>query len=226
MAGHNNNQVRVLEKAFGLLAMLNAERGLSVAALSRRLGIPRPTVNRILQSFMQEGLATRTPNDGLYCVTSAARELSRRVPLWPALEEAAASELKRAQKKNPWPLFVPAVLGDLAVVVASIEAPVHFLPRKMVRGNLLAAQSPLARWLRGEPPADTLPEHDHLLGMTGPESWIAVRIPLADGGKAALALRIPAAIEHVKPTLEAQAPALARHAAAIAAAMHRAHKAG
>lgn len=214
--GHNNNKVRVLDKAFGMLAMLNAERGLTVASLSRRLDMPRPTVNRILSSLMQEGLVTRTPNDGLYCAARGARDLSRRQPLWPALEQAAAPELQRVQASNPWPLFVPAMLGPHVVVVASTEARVHFLPRKMVRGTVLADASPLAQWLR----ADQKTEHD-LRGTTGPESWLAVRIPLPERESAALAMRIPAAAEPAAVWLDAHKESLHAHAKAIAKAMAR-----
>lgn len=213
--GHDNNKVRVLDKAFGLLATLNAERGLSVAALARRLGIPRPTINRILQSLVSEGLVARTPNDGLYCAAHRARELSRREALWPALEAAAEPVLRNAQKTMPWPLFVPAVLDSHVVVVASTEARVHFLPRKMVRGTVLAEQSPLAQWLRAETASPAA-----LRGATGPESWMAVRIPLSPiQGSAALAVRIPAAAEHAAKWLESSAADLQERAQTIAAAL-------
>lgn len=212
--GHDNNKVRVLDKAFGLLATLNSERGLSVAALARRLGMPRPTINRILQSLVSEGLVTRTPNDGLYCAASGARELSRRKHLWPALEAAAEPVLQEAQQTNPWPLFVPAVLDDHVVVVASTEARVHFMPRKMVRGTVLHDQSRLAEWLRtaaGTPVS--------LQGTTGPESWRAVRIPLPSPARAALAVRIPASAEHAAKWLGACGESLHEQAQTIAAAM-------
>lgn len=211
MSRHDNNKVRILNKAFGMLATLNAERGLSVAGLARRLGLPRPTVNRILNSLVHEGLVTRTPNDGLYCVTESARAIAPRLPLAPRLEAAARRELQRAPTKNPWPLFVAAMIDGHATMIAAAESHVHFLPRKAVPGIILSGASTLARWLSAPEP-----KPDVIEGSTGPESWAAVKIAIEPAEQACLGMRIPAPAEQAQPLLQAWLPDLEMRARSIA----------
>lgn len=70
--------VRVLQKALAVLETLGAAgRPLGLAELSRRMKYPKPTIYRILRSFLELGYLSRDPSTGVYLPTSRLAHLGR-----------------------------------------------------------------------------------------------------------------------------------------------------
>ena len=63
--------IEVLQKAFSILQALDSKKeAVTLADLTRRVGLPKPTVCRILQSLVELGYASRADARGLYHIAS------------------------------------------------------------------------------------------------------------------------------------------------------------
>jgi len=79
--------VQLLRKALGVLEALGAAGGaVSLAQLTRRVGLPKPTVYRIVRTLVDAGYATQEPGSRAYAPTASLARLGR---------SGAALELRR-----------------------------------------------------------------------------------------------------------------------------------
>lgn len=84
-----------LDKALDVLdAIGSAGEGLSQAALTARLGLPRTTLYRLLGTLTARGLLRRDPLRRVYCLGSRCFEYARAAWAMPDLVAAAAAELR------------------------------------------------------------------------------------------------------------------------------------
>jgi DNA-binding IclR family transcriptional regulator/sugar lactone lactonase YvrE len=84
-----------LEKALDVLEAVGASsEGLSQAALTARLALPRTTVYRLLATLVARGLLRRDPLRKVYCLGFRCFEMARQAYATPDLVAAAASELR------------------------------------------------------------------------------------------------------------------------------------
>ena len=79
--------MQLLRKALGVLEALGAAGGaVSLAQLTRRVGLPKPTVYRIVRTLVDAGYATQEPGSRAYAPTASLARLGR---------SGAALELRR-----------------------------------------------------------------------------------------------------------------------------------
>lgn len=110
-------QVRGLMRGLQLLNMLNRiDGGCTCTELSRRTGIHRTTVRRLLETLQQEGYVRRSASDDSFQLTLKVRELSEgfRDDQW--VSELAAPLLAELLQEVVWPTDICTLDGDAMVV--------------------------------------------------------------------------------------------------------------
>lgn len=69
--------IRSLARGVAVLEHLNMAEGATVAAIAQKARLPRPTVYRILDTLVEQGLIYRSPSShNLYRLTGNVRALS------------------------------------------------------------------------------------------------------------------------------------------------------
>lgn len=70
--------MRLLRKALGVLEALGAAgSAVTLADLTRRVGLPKPTVYRIVRTLVDAGYASQDPGSGAYVLTARLSRLGR-----------------------------------------------------------------------------------------------------------------------------------------------------
>lgn len=108
--------VESVRRAFHLLHELNRQRVSSVRHLHQATGLPKPTIVRLLDTFIALGYVVNDRRQGGYQVTSLVRSLSAGFHGDPLVVEAARPWAIAFTRKYQWPIAV-AVLDRDAVAV-------------------------------------------------------------------------------------------------------------
>lgn len=108
--------VESVRRAFHLLHELNRQRVSSVRHLHHATGLPKPTIVRLLDTFITLGYVVNDRRQGGYQVTSLVRSLSAGFHGDPLVVEAARPWAIAFTRKFQWPVAV-AVLDRDAVAV-------------------------------------------------------------------------------------------------------------
>lgn len=119
--------VRAIERAFRVLSEVSRNKGITPGELAKILGIPRPTVYRILSSLQTLGYVTSIADDNRYSVTLKTRTLSDGYD-----DETLAGELG-----------VPAIIALQREIVWPVELMTYEDGYMMVRESTLA-RSPMS----------------------------------------------------------------------------------
>ncbi|MDF2119511.1 helix-turn-helix domain-containing protein [Roseiarcaceae bacterium H3SJ34-1] len=108
----SEDNYRGISRALQVLTALNRANGSSVSDLSRRTGISRSALYRILNVLVDSGYLTRRDDDRAYRLTSKVKMLSDgfRDEAW--ISEIGGPILDRLQQKVVWPTDLATFRGD------------------------------------------------------------------------------------------------------------------
>jgi IclR family mhp operon transcriptional activator len=127
--------VRALERGIDVLLVLNQFNGLSIADLTAKLDLPRPTVFRLLKTLAEEGYVVRSPADNRYRLTPKVRELSDgwRPDSW--ISAIAQPIVQRLAKEAVWPLAIATLCEGRVLVELSTDNDCRLLVTRSAAGT-------------------------------------------------------------------------------------------
>ncbi|WP_322013903.1 helix-turn-helix domain-containing protein [Paraburkholderia sp. J12] len=111
-----SESIRAVSRALQILREMNAEHVSTIRSLHTRLGLPKSTVFRILQTLKEEGYVSIEPSGNRYQLTAKVRELSAGYTRKTAIVEAGAPIMLAVTKKIKWPLAIGMIDGDAIVI--------------------------------------------------------------------------------------------------------------
>lgn len=120
-----------VQKAVRLLQVVADGGGANVSALSRSVGLPRPTVVRLLQTLEADGLLIRASDSDQVLLGPELGRLARKADVGAMLSAVARRPLQElvATIQETTSLSIVAPDGDLDVVL-QIDGPHHLRPRQ------------------------------------------------------------------------------------------------
>jgi len=108
--------VQSLRRGLRVLAEISASSGVRAAELARRLGLPRPTVYRLLETLEEEGFVSRSASDNRFRVTLRASSLGAGYDGSTALSQVAGPVLTALGRKLVWPVDLVTCHAGMMVV--------------------------------------------------------------------------------------------------------------
>ena len=117
-----SSAIRSVTRAIDLLQALNRQPVSSVDDLHVQTGIPKPSIVRLLRTFVMKGLVCHAPQHGAYYLTSQVQSLSVGYHSEPRIVEAAAPLLDAMTRRVKWPMAV-AVPDNNAVIIRYSTVP-------------------------------------------------------------------------------------------------------
>ncbi len=108
--------VQSVVRAFRILRELNQRSIVTIDHLHKTTRLPKPTIVRLLETLIGEGLVTTDKRLGGYCVTSSVKGLSTGYHNASLLVEAGRAHCATFTKAHKWPLSI-AVPEDNALVI-------------------------------------------------------------------------------------------------------------
>jgi len=130
-------QVRALDRALGIVKILNQHNGLNASELSRLVKLPRPTVLRLLQTMAESGYVMRSQSDGCFRVSRKIRELSSGFREQDWLGSVVKPFLGELSNRLVWPLAVVRFGGGRLVVEALTDHGSPMLIKREASGTEL-----------------------------------------------------------------------------------------
>lgn len=110
-------RIRSLERGVAVLQFLNQMGSATAGDIAKDIGLPRPTVYRILDTLVESGLIYRSPSaHKVYRLTEAVGRLSGNFDQSEPLTAAARAVLGGTSDGVPWPVFL-TTLSDEGVVI-------------------------------------------------------------------------------------------------------------
>lgn len=98
--------VHSVARAIDLLQALNRQPVSTIDNLHLQTRIPKPSIIRLLQTFMTKGLVRHAPQHGAYYLTSQVRSLAVGYHSEPKIVEAAAPLLDAMTRQIKWPMAI------------------------------------------------------------------------------------------------------------------------
>ena len=108
--------IQSIVRAIHLLQALNRQPVSSLNVLHQQTGIPKPSLVRMLDTLISQGLVRRAPQHGTYFLTSLVTTLSSGYHSEPRLVEAARDVMDALTAEIKWPLALAVLDVDVAVV--------------------------------------------------------------------------------------------------------------
>lgn len=110
-------RIRSLERGVAVLQFLNQMGSATARDIAKEIGLPRPTVYRILDTLVESGLIYRSPSaHKVYRLTEAVGRLSGNLDKSAPVSAAASAVLGGVPDSLPWPVFM-TTLSDEGVVI-------------------------------------------------------------------------------------------------------------
>ena len=110
------DELQTLGRGLEALAVLN-ETGLTkLTTLARRLGLPRTTTYRIVNTLIAEGYCVRIPHSSFYQATPACWRLSQGVNEGEILTSVSISVIERLGADVKWPVTLATPQGSTMLV--------------------------------------------------------------------------------------------------------------
>ncbi len=118
--------VRSVVRALEVLSLINRDRGSSIADLHRDIGLPKPTLVRLLETLSSVGYVAKDRGRKEYRVTHLVERLSVGFYGSPLIVEGARSDALDLTRRLKWPITVAVFDNDAMVVLYSTvpESPI------------------------------------------------------------------------------------------------------
>ncbi|MDQ8727785.1 DNA-binding transcriptional regulator [Bradyrhizobium sp. LHD-71] len=111
-----SSPIRAVTRAIDLLQALNRRPISTIDELHGQTGIPKPSIVRLLRTFVAKGLVCHAPKHGAYYLTSQVQSLSVGYHSVPKIVEAAAPLLDAMTSQVKWPMAVSVPDGNAVVI--------------------------------------------------------------------------------------------------------------
>lgn len=111
-----SSPIRAVSRAIDLLQALNRQPISTVDDLYGQTAIPKPTIVRLLRTFLAKGLVCHASKHGAYYLTSQVQSLSVGYHSAPKIVEAAAPLLDEMTGRVKWPMAVAVPDGNAVVI--------------------------------------------------------------------------------------------------------------
>lgn len=109
--------IRSLSRSIHVLQAINRKGAMGLAEIARAADLPMPTVYRIINTLMREGLIERDgPRQKLYRPTALIQTLACGFQNHDRLVNAARPSMSRFTHEHHWPLSIVTRVGDKMVV--------------------------------------------------------------------------------------------------------------
>jgi IclR family mhp operon transcriptional activator len=113
--------LQTLARGLNALALINAHGPVTLAELARHLDLPRPNVDRILQTLVSQGYCARLPNSTRYAMTLKVRRLSNGLRDGALLTAAALPIMDALERTIEWPVALAVPTGAEMTVLLSTD---------------------------------------------------------------------------------------------------------
>ena len=174
-AKHNFAPVRALQRGLAVLQDLSLYKGAHPQQIARRLGLPRPTVVRLLETLEGMGFVERSPSDGSWFPTLYVRSLSDGYNDEAWVRECAAPEIEQLGKQILWPVDLHTLQNDMMLVRESTHRTSPF----SIQHGLVGTRLPILHTSSGRAFLAFCPDEereailDRLVKQGGPEKALA-----------------------------------------------------
>lgn len=108
--------IRSISRGIAVLTALNRHGAMPMMAISKSTALPYPTVSRIIQTLLHEGLVEREPARKYYRVTPLVRALSSGYQTDEQLVSVARSHIERLCLETAWPVSLLTRVGSQMVL--------------------------------------------------------------------------------------------------------------
>ena len=99
-----------------MLTEISTNGPMRASEVARRVGLPRATVVRLIETLIEAGMIRRHDGSKTYEVTEQVTRLSHGYDRWSALTDSAISDISVAAKDLTWPLVLSTPSGlDMVV---------------------------------------------------------------------------------------------------------------
>ncbi|MEM1285767.1 MAG: DNA-binding transcriptional regulator [Pseudomonadota bacterium] len=98
------NSVRALSRGLSVLAAVSDGKGAKPAEIAAQVGIPRPTVYRLLETLEELGYVSRSASDNRFRVTLKTRAIAQGYDAETQIGEVAGPILARLGSEIVWPI--------------------------------------------------------------------------------------------------------------------------
>ena len=139
------DSVRALVRGLEILQYLNSRGSARPAEVATALGIPRPTVYRLLQTMEEAGYVLFSASDSRARVSPLASGLSDNSSARSSLCRIASPKLVQFTDEHSWPLDL-SVYSDLRMIV---EETTHWRSPVSIDRNMAGASLPMLRTSAG-----------------------------------------------------------------------------
>lgn len=110
-------RIRSLERGVAILQFVNTMGEATAGKIAQEIGLPRPTVYRILDTLVESGLLYRSPSaHKVYRLTEAVGKLITGIERADPVATAAHSVLSSASADVSWPVFLSTYSGKGMVI--------------------------------------------------------------------------------------------------------------
>lgn len=137
--------VRALERGLDILRAVNASGGIRAGALAAQIGIPRPTVYRLLETLEELGYVERAASNDLFRVTRRALSLGDGYDASILVAQGAGPILLELGKRFVWPFDLSVYEGAAMV----IQETTHALSPLSIDRGMIGRRLPMLRTSAG-----------------------------------------------------------------------------
>lgn len=141
----NEGSVRSIERGFRILSEVSRNKGVTPSELSKTLGIPRPSVYRILNSLEELGYVKCSSTDNRFRVTIKTREISDGYDDETLVSEMGGPAIVALQREVVWPVELMTYENGFMMVRESTLAR---SPMSIDR-NMIGKNAPVLRTAAG-----------------------------------------------------------------------------
>lgn len=107
-----DQELKSLKRGLKAMMLINAQGSLAISELSRGLGLPRTTAERVLMTLLAEGFVDRDPQTKRFFLTDRVRALSGGYSDESWIAHVAAPMLFETTREIGWPLLIATPAGE------------------------------------------------------------------------------------------------------------------